>query len=70
VNLQGYRNAVGSPLDLRIIQQKLESCEYHKADECLNDLDAMFSGCREYFKPGSVRSSNLYVLGCAYVIGK
>ena len=50
---QGYRNAVGNPLDLRIIQQKLESCEYHKADECLSDLHAMFSGCREYFKPGS-----------------
>ena len=54
-NLQKYNEAVGKPLDLSIIRDKIESCEYGEAADCLNDLRAMFDGCRQSFKPDSVR---------------
>ena len=51
---EGYKKAIGRPLDLSIIQQKLESCEYKCSDECLkNDLQEMIDSCVNYFKPTS-----------------
>ena len=55
VILQKYQQVVGNPLDLSLIRDKLEACEYDESSDCLNDLRAMFDGCRQYFKPGSVR---------------
>jgi len=43
-------------LDLSIIRDKLESCQYDESTDCLNDLQQMFDGVRKYFKPDSVRS--------------
>ncbi|KAL4090496.1 hypothetical protein QTP88_025321 [Uroleucon formosanum] len=52
LNLPDYHKVIKTPMDLGTVKKRLENNYYWCADECIQDINAMFSNCYTYNKPG------------------
>ncbi|CAH1736719.1 bromodomain-containing protein 3-like isoform X2 [Aphis gossypii] len=52
LNLPDYHKVIKTPMDLGTVKKRLENNYYWCADECIEDINAMFNNCYTYNKPG------------------
>ncbi|CAB3360095.1 Hypothetical predicted protein [Cloeon dipterum] len=51
LNLPDYYKIIKTPMDMGTVKKRLENNFYQSANECINDMNTMFTNCYVYNKP-------------------